>query len=62
MNNTLNPMIADFLTQASKKLFNAAQSGDTDLAEASMRWTRDNCELFLSALAEGRKENGTIER
>lgn len=62
MTNTLNPMIADFLTQASKKLFNAAQSGDTDLAEASMRWTRDNCELFLSALAEGRKENGSHQR
>lgn len=61
MTNTLNPMVADFLTQASKKLFNAAQSGDTDLAEATMRWTRDNCDLFLDALAEGRKQHGTIE-
>jgi|688.fasta_scaffold1635227_1 hypothetical protein len=54
-NNTLNPMIADFLTQASKKMFNAAQGGDTDFAEATMRWARDNCSLFLEAIAEGRK-------
>lgn len=55
INNALNPIIADFLTQTSKKMFNAAQSGDLDLAIATMRTARDNCDLFLSALAEGKK-------
>lgn len=57
--NLLNPLVADFLTKTSQHMFNAAQSGDADYAEATMRKTRELLDLYIGALEEGKKHGNT---
>jgi hypothetical protein len=45
MGNLLNPLVQDSLVKWSQRLFNAAQSGDKDLAVATLR----ECKLAIEA-------------
>ena len=49
----INPLIADYMVQASKNLFNAAQSGDPELAEAVMVNLRSSLETYIIIIREG---------
>jgi hypothetical protein len=44
------------MVQASKNLFNAAQSGDLELAEATMVNLRSSLETYLTIIREGDKD------
>lgn len=57
MRNHLDPRIQDFLVHASKNLFNAAQSGDSDLAEAVMVNMLDTLPSYIQAIREDRRDN-----
>ena len=53
MRKVLNPLVADYLTRSSTRLFNAAQSGDIEFAEAVMRELQTNIEQYIQLLHEG---------
>lgn len=52
----ISPLVADYMVQASKNLFNAAQSGDIELAEATMVNLRSSLETYLTIIREGDKD------
>lgn len=58
--NHLNPLVYDFFIQASKHLFNAAQSGDRELAEATLVNLQKVIPSYINALVEER--NGSDGR
>lgn len=58
MRPPINPVIADYMMSASKSLFEAVQSGDTELALAVLRKMKGSVDLCISILEEGnRNEN-----
>lgn len=48
--NFLNPLVADYMVQASQNLFNAAQSGDPELAEATLVNLKSTLDSYIHAL------------
>lgn len=58
MSNHLNPLVHDFMVQASKNLFNAAVSGDRELAEATLVNLQSVLPSYIRAIVEERNENG----
>jgi hypothetical protein len=53
MRQILNPLVADYLTRSSTRLFNAAQSGDIEFAEAVLRELKTNIDQYIQLLHEG---------
>ena len=53
MRKVISPLVADYMVQASKNLFNAAQSGDLELAEATMVNLRSSLETYINIIREG---------
>jgi hypothetical protein len=49
----INPLVADYMVKASKNLFNAVQSGDPELAEATMVNLRATLDSYIQAIREG---------
>jgi len=49
----INPLIADYMVHASKNLFNAAQSGDPELAEATLVNLRATLDSYILAIRKG---------
>jgi hypothetical protein len=47
MSNLLSPLIQDSLVKLSQRLFNAAQSGDKDLAVATLKQAQLSIETNL---------------
>lgn len=50
MRNVINPLVYDFMMKASQNLYNAAQSGDVDLAEATMVNLKATIDSYIHAL------------
>lgn len=57
MSKVIDPLTYDFMMNASRKLFNAAQSGDPELAEATLRGIATTVDSYIIAIKEG--WNGT---
>ena len=53
MRQILNPLVADYLSRSGTKLFNAAQSGDIEFAEAVLRELKTNIDQYIQLLHEG---------
>lgn len=49
----LNPLVHDFMVQASRNLFNASQSGDRLLAQATLVNLRATIDSYIEALERG---------
>lgn len=47
MSNLLSPLVQDSLVKLSQRLFNAAQSGDKDLAVATLKQAKLSIETNL---------------
>jgi hypothetical protein len=47
MSNLLDPLVQDSLVKLSQRIFNAAQSGDKDLAVATLRQAKLSIEANL---------------
>ena len=56
MRPPINPAIADYMMSASRSLFEAVQSGDTELAIAVLRKMKGSLDLCISVLEEGKKD------
>ena len=61
MPKVIDPTTFDYMMKASKRLFNAAQSGDADLAEATLVSITTTIDSYILALKEG-DWNGTNKR
>ena len=57
MNKTLPPYAHDTMMGCSRKLFNAAQDGDTDYALAVMKRTIETLNMTISYLTTQEGEN-----
>lgn len=53
MPKVIDPLVYDFMMNASRKLFNAAQSGDVELAEATLNTIASTINSYILALKEG---------
>ena len=53
MRKILNPIVADHLSRSATKLFNAAQSGDIEFAEAVLRELKTDIDDYIQLLHEG---------
>jgi hypothetical protein len=53
MNRVINPIVADYMVKTSKNLFNAATSGDPELAEAILVNLDTTLESYIQLLHEG---------
>lgn len=53
MRKTIDPIIYDFMTKAGTNLFNAANSGDTELALAVLTKLKNEVNSYIQALKEG---------
>ena len=53
MRPILNPVVADYLSRSATRLFNAAQSGDVEFAEAVLRELKNNIDEYIQQLHEG---------
>ena len=53
MSKVIDPLVYDFMMNASRKLFNAAQSGDVELAEATLNTIASTINSYILALKEG---------
>jgi hypothetical protein len=53
MRKILNPLVADYLSRSATRLFNAAQSGDVEFAEAVLRELKNNIDEYIQQLHEG---------
>ena len=49
----INPLVADYMARESKRLFNAVQSGDPELAEATLVNLRATLDSYIQAIKEG---------
>jgi hypothetical protein len=58
MRPVIEPTVYDFMVKTSKDIFNAAQSGDVELAIATLGRTQMLTEYYLQELKEG-YNNGT---
>lgn len=56
MRPPINPAIADYMMSASRSLFEAVQSGDTELAIAVLRKMKGSLDLCISVLEEGKRD------
>ena len=59
--NHLNPLVHDFLMNSSKKLFNVAQSGDSDFAQATLTNLYNEIPSYIRAIVEERNDSGTTK-
>lgn len=50
MPKVIDPLVYDFMMKSSKNLFNAAQSGDVDLAEATLLNLQSVIDSYIHAL------------
>lgn len=50
MRKVIDPLVYDFMMKASQNLYNAAQSGDVDLAEATMVNLSSTIDSYIHAL------------
>ena len=50
MRNVIDPLVYDFMMKASQNLYNAAQAGDVDLAEATLVNLNATIESYIHAL------------
>ncbi len=50
MRKVIDPLVYDFMMKASQNLYNAAQSGDVDLAEATLVNLNATIESYIHAL------------
>ena len=62
MARVIDPLVHDFMIMTSKNLFNAAQSGDVDLAEAVMVKFKTQVDSYINALHSEGETNGTNKR
>jgi putative Mn2+ efflux pump MntP len=53
MPKVIDPLVYDFMMNTSRKLFNAAQSGDVELAEATLTTIATTIDSYVVALKEG---------
>lgn len=58
MSNHLNPLVHDFLLMYSRKLFNAAQGGDRDYAQATLTNLYNEIPSYIRAIVEERNDSG----
>jgi hypothetical protein len=52
MTRIINPLVADYMVKSSKKLFNAATSGDPELAEATLLNIRASIDSYILAIKD----------
>lgn len=52
MSNLLSPLIQDSMVKLSQKLFNAAQSGDKDLAVATLKQSQLSINTYIHYIEE----------
>ena len=50
MRKVINPLVYDFMMKASQNLYNAAQAGDVDLAEATLVNLESTIGSYIHAL------------
>jgi hypothetical protein len=50
MKKVIDPLVYDFMMKASQNLYNAAQAGDVDLAEATLVNLNATIESYIHAL------------
>lgn len=50
MRKVIDPLVYDFLMKSSQNLFNAAQSGDVELAEATLVNLQSVIDSYIHAL------------
>lgn len=55
--NHLNPLVHDFLMTYSQKLFNAAQGGDSDFAQATLTTLHNEIPSYIRAIVEERNDS-----
>lgn len=55
--NYIDPQVHDYMMQASRNLFNAAQSGDKDLAEATLVNLQSTLPSYILAIREDNRGN-----
>jgi hypothetical protein len=53
MRKILNPIVADYLSRSATRLFNAAQSGDIEFAEAVLRELKKDIDDYIQLIHEG---------
>jgi hypothetical protein len=50
MKPVINPLVYDFMMKASQNLYNAAQAGDVDLAEATLVNLQSTIDSYIHAI------------
>lgn len=53
MRKVIDPLIYDYMTKTGSNLFNAANSGDIELAVAVLTKIRTEVDSYINALQEG---------
>jgi len=53
INRVINPIVADYMVKASKNLFNAAISGDPELAKATLVNLEATLDSYIQQIHEG---------
>lgn len=53
MPKILNTVVADYMSKSATRLFNAAQSGDIEFAEAVLRDLKLNIDQYIQLIHEG---------
>ena len=53
MPKILNAVVADYMSKSATRLFNAAQSGDIEFAEAVLRDLKSNIDQYIQLIHEG---------
>jgi hypothetical protein len=53
MRKVIDPLVYDYMMNCSKKLFNAATSGDPELAVATLNGISITIDSYIGALKEG---------
>ena len=53
MRRVIDPIVYDYMTKTGSNLFNAANSGDTELAIAVLTKLKNEVDSYINALKEG---------
>lgn len=53
MRRVLNTVVADYMSKSATRLFNAAQSGDIEFAEAVLRDLKSDIDEYIKLIHEG---------
>ena len=53
MNKVINPLVADYMVKVSKNMFNAAISGDPELAKATLVNLKATLDSYIQQIDEG---------